>query len=73
MRGASAVVVSLAAARMDAAEWREVGLEKMLGVAGRLVTDNTPEARNAAKKLIVVLKDTYDQQASSSSAFSSKP
>lgn len=63
MRGASAVVVSAAAERMSPREWREVGLEKMLGVAGKLVSDNTPEARNAAKKVIGLLKAAYDQQA----------
>jgi hypothetical protein len=63
VRGAAAVVLSAAAQRMSPVEWREVGrLENVLGVAGNLVSDNTPEARTAAKELIVLLKSSYNQQ-----------
>ncbi len=62
MRGAAAVVLLATAERLQAEDWESLGTEQLLKVSGKLVSDNTPDARNAAKKLILLLKTTYDKQ-----------
>ena len=62
MRGATAVVLLTCAERLQAEDWEALGIEQLLKIAGKLVSDNTPDARNAAKKLIVLLKVAYAKQ-----------
>ena len=54
IRGAAATVLATLAQRLQTEEWRDLGVQKLLGIAGKLVSDNTPEARTAAKKLIAL-------------------
>lgn len=48
--------------RLQAEDWETLGTEQLLKIAGKLVSDNTPDARNAAKKMIVLLKVAYAKQ-----------
>ena len=50
------------AERLRAEEWKVLGVEQLLGIGGKLVSDNTPDARNAAKKLITLLRTVYAHQ-----------
>ena len=62
VRGATAVVLLASAEQLQAEDWEVLGTEQLLKIAGKLVSDNTPDARNAAKKLIVLLKTAYAKQ-----------
>ena len=62
MRGAAAIVLLTCAERLQAEDWKTLGTEQLLKIAGKLVSDNTPDARNAAKKIIVLLKTAYAKQ-----------
>lgn len=50
------------AERLKPEDWKELGVEQLLQKAGKLVSDNTPDARNAAKRLIALLRTVYAQQ-----------
>lgn len=62
IRGAAALVLLASAKRLSSEEWRVLGVEQLLAIAGKLVSDNTLDARNAAKHLISLLRNVYAQQ-----------
>lgn len=62
IRGIAAMVLEICSQRLRADDWRELGVVDLLAIAGKLVSDNTPEARNAAKKLIAILRSVHSQQ-----------
>lgn len=57
-----ATVTAAAAEHMTADGWRAQGIEPLLRVAGKFITDNTPDARNAAKSLVATIHAAYKQQ-----------
>lgn len=62
VRGRAAGAAEAAAARLDAAALAAIGLPELLRPAARLLTDNTPEAREAAKRLVPQLKAAFEDQ-----------
>lgn len=40
-----------------------VGMPRLLQLAGRLLTDNTPEAREAAKRMVLLLSAAFADEA----------
>jgi hypothetical protein len=56
VRGRAAGVAAAAAARLSPSQAAAHGLPQLLKAAGRLITDNTPEARDAAKRLAACVK-----------------
>ena len=51
---------------MTAEQWQHYSTKQLLVTAGKLVSDNTPEARGAAKGLIGTMKGAYTESAQSS-------
>lgn len=69
VRGKVAVSLAASATNMTPENWAGYGNSApLLKAAGKLVSDNTPEARDAAKKLIVILRDAFDAAACASSS-----
>lgn len=68
MRGKVAVSLAASASKMSAEQWAGHDRKALLQAAGRLVCDNTPEARDAAKRLIALLRDAFDASAHAASA-----
>ena len=48
---------------MTAEQWQLYSTKQLLAMAGRLVSDNTPEARGAAKGLIGTMKGAFTESA----------
>lgn len=59
VRGKAAVTFAAAATRMTTSDIKEYGLEKILKTASALISDNTPDAREAARKLLPLVKETF--------------
>ena len=51
---------------MSAQQWQLYSTKQLLATAGKLVSDNTPEARGAAKGLIGTMKGAFTESAQSS-------
>ncbi|KAK9907772.1 hypothetical protein WJX75_009714 [Coccomyxa subellipsoidea] len=68
VRGKVAVSLAASASKMSAEQWAGHDRAALLRAAGRLVCDNTPEARDAAKRLIALLRDAFDASAHAASA-----
>lgn len=47
------------ATQLDSNALSEFGLERLLAAAGALVTDNTPDARTAAKQLLPIIRTSF--------------
>ena len=62
VRGKTATAIALSFAQFQPTEAYEFGMEKILNMSARLITDNTPEARDAAKKLAIGLKTAFDNE-----------
>ncbi|KAL4859361.1 DNA-directed RNA polymerase I subunit 2 [Chlorella vulgaris] len=63
VRGKAAGAVAEAVARMQPTDLLAFGHPQLLKVAGKLVTDNTPDARDGAKKVIAMLKTAFTEPA----------
>ena len=68
VRAQVAIVLTSAAQQMSPEDLATYGSDKLLKVSGTLVTDNTPEARNAARELLAMLRTSHDVSGSLSSA-----
>ena len=51
---------------MTAEQWQLYSSKQLLAAAGKLVADNTPEARGAAKGLIGTMQGAFSESAQSS-------
>lgn len=59
IRGKAAVYLTIATQEMDGDRMREFKLERLLGIAGSLIKDNTPDARESAKKLVNLIHSVF--------------
>ncbi len=66
VRGKVATCLAASAAEMTAEQWQRYPTKQLLVVAGKLVSDNTPEARDSAKSLISILRGAFEGSASAS-------
>lgn len=71
VRGKTAVVLVAAAEQLDEAALTAFGLERLVASAGALVTDNTPDARAAAKQLLPLIHRSFSATASGDAGDSS--
>ncbi|KAG7672180.1 hypothetical protein Ndes2526B_g06836 [Nannochloris sp. 'desiccata'] len=62
VRGKTATVLALSFAQFQPQEVYEYGMDKILNIIARLITDNTPEARDSAKKLALKMKTAFDDE-----------
>lgn len=62
VRGKAAAVVAASLGRMQPAELAACGLEGVLNLAARLISDNTPEAREAAKRIATGVKAAVEDE-----------
>lgn len=60
VRAQVAIVLTSAAQQMSPEALAKYGSDTLLKVSGNLVTDNTPDARNAARELLALLRTSYD-------------
>ena len=60
VRAQVAIVLTAAAQQMSPEDLAHYGSDKLLKISGSLVTDNTPDARNAARELLGLLRISYD-------------
>ena len=63
VRGKVATCLEASATQMTPQQWHSYPSKQLLVVAGKLVSDNTPEARDSAKSLISVLKSAFEDAA----------
>lgn len=63
VRGKVAVSLAASAARMSPGQWAGYNAEPLLRAAGKLVGDNTPEARDSARRLVALLRDAFEASA----------
>ena len=61
-----ATCLAASAAEMTPEQWHSYPTKHLLVVAGKLVSDNIPEARDSAKSLISILKGAFEDAASAS-------
>ena len=66
VRATTAKCLAATASHMTAEQWQLYSTKQLLVAAGKLVSDNTPEARGAAKGLISTMKGAYTESAKSS-------
>ncbi len=59
-----ATCLAASAAEMTPEQWQGYPAKPLLVVAGKLVSDNTPEARDSAKSLISILRGAFEVSAS---------
>jgi len=62
VRGKTATIVALSFAQFQPAQAYEYGMDKILHIIARLITDNTPEARDSAKRLALKMKNVFDDE-----------
>lgn len=67
VRAQVAVVLAAAAQQMAPEDLAQYGNDRLLKVGGDLVTDNTPDARTAARELLAMLRKSHETVASSCS------
>ena len=60
VRGKVAVSLAASAGRMSPEQWATYNSTPLLRAAGKLVADNTPEARDAAKRLVGLLRGAFE-------------
>ena len=60
VRGKVATCLAASAAEMRLEDWQGYPAKQLLVVAGKLVSDNTPEARDSAKSLIAILRGAFE-------------
>ena len=58
--------MAASAAEMTPEQWQSFPAKQLLVVAGKLVSDNTPEARDSAKSLISILRGAFEGSESTS-------
>jgi CLASP N terminal len=63
VRGKTATVVALSFTQFQPMQAFEYGMDNILNIIARLITDNTPEARDSAKKLATKFKKIFDDAA----------
>ncbi|GAB4822816.1 hypothetical protein N2152v2_009862 [Parachlorella kessleri] len=63
LRGKAGGAATLTVARMQPAEMAGFGMLRLLQMAGKLITDNTPDAREAAKRLVGLLSAAFQDPA----------
>ena len=63
VRGKVATCLAASATQMTPEQWHNYPSKQLLVVAGKLVSDNTPEARDSAKSLISILKGAFEDAA----------
>ncbi|GMH40929.1 hypothetical protein BSKO_08833 [Bryopsis sp. KO-2023] len=59
VRGKAAVYLTVSTEEMDGDSVQEFKLERLLGIAGGLIKDNTPDARDSAKKLVNLIHSVF--------------
>ena len=57
-----ASVIAASADQLQDDDWNTLGLDKLLVLAGRMISDNTPEARSSAKRLVAKVYTAYKKQ-----------
>ena len=57
----TAKCLAATAAHMTAEQWQLYSTKQLLSAAGKLVSDNTPEARGAAKGLIGTMQGAFTE------------
>ena len=62
VRGKAATVVALCFTQFQPAQAYEFGMDRLVHMSARLITDNTPEARDSAKKVALKLKNAFDDE-----------
>ena len=67
VRAQVATVLAAAAQQMTSEDLAQYGNDQLLKVSGDLVTDNTPDARTAARELLAMLRKSHETTAGSSS------
>ena len=67
VRAQVAIVLAAAAEQMSPEDLAHYDNDRLLKVGGDLVTDNTPDARTAARELLTLLRKSHDAVASSPS------
>lgn len=66
-----AVSLAASACRMTPEQWAAYSSAPLLRAAGKLVADNTPEARDAAKRLVALLRGAFEAAGEASAGPSS--
>ena len=66
VRGKTAVVLVATAEQLDEAALAAFSLERLVATTGALVTDNTPDARAAAKQLLRLIQRSFSATAAQS-------
>jgi len=61
VRGKAGSTLALVAERLTSDEWKEIGLSTLLKTAAVLVTDRTPDAREAARIVILKIHSVFQQ------------
>lgn len=59
VRGKAATLFAALVSRMNNSDVNEYGLEKLLGLAAAIVSDNTPDARQGARKVLSIIKNAF--------------
>lgn len=59
VRGKAGIVLAATVTRMTPMEAAEYGLPSLLKFSGKLITDNTPDARESAKQMAVFLRKAF--------------
>ena len=62
VRGVTASLLADSLERLPSSEWPKKESDDILKAVAKLISDNTPDARNAAKKIISLLQTAYDYQ-----------
>ena len=68
VRAQVAIVLTAVAQQMTSEDLAQYGNDRLLKVSGALVTDNTPEARTAARELLTLLRKSHCVAASIASS-----
>ena len=66
VRATTAKCLAATATHMTAEQWQLYATKQLLAAAGKLVSDNTPEARGAAKGLIGTMQGAFTESTQSS-------
>ncbi len=67
VRAQVAIVLTATAEQMSTEDLAQYGNDKLLKAGGELVTDNTPDARTAARGLLMLLRKSHEAAASTAS------
>lgn len=61
VRGKAGMTLAIVTERMTSDDWKEIGLSTVLKTAAVLVTDRTPDAREAARMMILKIHSVFQQ------------